>query len=1596
METAKFILYLKRIGVSVSLSDGQLRLRADQDVPEHVLAEVRERKPALIALLSEKLDQAGRADIIIPAPEQESYPLSHAQQRFWILSQSEAGSRAYNIPGVLLFEGELDIAVFSRALDFVIGRHESLRTVFRQNESGDIRQYILPGGAFPLPLQTFDLSDETNHEAALAAMFDEEQETVFDLESGPLLRTRIVRLGVARHAFFYTMHHIISDGWSLAVLTREIIQAYNCYKQGHGPVLPSLPLQYKDYAQWQHSEQQQSYFLQQEQYWLQQFSGPLPVLELPFAKRRPAVRTFRGASLVRPLSTPMLSQLKDLCVKEECTLFMGLLAGLNALFFKYTGQEDIILGTPVAGREHPGLEDQIGLYINSLALRTRFEASDSFLSLLRKEKTVLINAYRHQAYPYDKLVARLTPPKDTGRQPLFDILVGMQNQASANIYDRKAIFDGLQVSVPEGMRTAGSHFDVSFTFVEAAGGLELVVIYNTDIFNGRDISDLFDRYEELMLHAVGDPGQRLSSLSWIGAAAQQQLEAFSGIHQLPSLPAAVMAPDLFEAQARATPEAVALVHGSRKVSYRELNEAANRIAHYLREKQQVKPGQLVGLMAERSPELVSGLLGIWKAGAGYVPLDAGYPEERIVHMLTDAGIRLVLTGKDIQLPGATGAVAVPLQAAQTEAGDVTDPVRTTRLPDIAYMIYTSGSTGAPKGVQVTHGNAAHFFAAVQQFGSGPGTVFPFVASPSFDISLFQLLTPLLSGGASLIADRQVIDDLPAFTALLQQATMIDTVPGVYNLVADHILDNGLTGTFDHVEKIFIGGDTIPDTLLQKLSSIFRKAEIVVTYGPTEGTIFCTAVSYNIGAGVLPAGGACIGRPLPGSTIYILDKDHQLLPAGVMGEICIGGAGVSACYFGQPELTSEKFLPDPLISGGRIYCSGDLGRWNESGEVVFMGRRDTQVKIRGFRIETGEIERALLSHEDIREAVVMAREDGTGSRYLAAYLVTDKPCPPSAVRSYLSGLLPDYMLPGYYISLPQLPLTGNGKIDRQALPEPGEQDAGRSTAYAAASNDMEALMVQVWEAVLGRTGVSVNDNFFEIGGDSIKSIQIVSRLRKYGYALSVTDVLQYPTPAEQALQAAELLYDGTTQQLSGNVPLSPAQRAFLENEKLVKGHFNQSVLLFSRETISEDAIRAVFHFICRHHDALRLRFEQQDGIWTQTYSDTEEAFSITVYDWKNREVANAVTLMEAAADSLQAGMLLHEGPLVRLGLFRLADGDRLLIVIHHLVTDGVSLQILLEDIAALYRQYLQGEVLELPAKTDSFKHWMEQLNSYALSPVLLQEQAYWEKAAAVITDPLPLDYPAGQNLVKDTQTLVCRLTKELSQQLLTEVNRLLHSEMDDVLLTALGLALRDVFGMRKVLVSMEGHGRQPVAGQADISRTVGWFTSIYPVVLDIAWPDDPGQQLRGVKETLRAIPDKGIGYGILKYLGEQESTPDYFNRIPEIRFNYLGQFNDTVLAEKEHAYFSFSAEPKGNEVSETSEREVVLELTGIVFNGVLSLDLAYSTGQFDSPTMEKLLNALEERLVSLIRYGTSVTEVQITPQDLGDAELSMEAFNNLFK
>ncbi|WP_160716661.1 non-ribosomal peptide synthetase [Chitinophaga solisilvae] len=1265
--------------------------------------------------------------------------LSPLQEGIFYHHLLDPTSHAYFTQTSFHIKGKLDVALSGQSFQQIIDRYDVLRAVFVQPDMTAPRQIILKEQE--AKIQFTDLSATTttaSREATIASLLEKDRQQLFELGKGNLLRVSLARLSAEEYYLIWSHHHILMDGWCLSVIIEEFLAIYHGLLSGKPVRLPEVA-PYQRYIKYLEGVNRPAAL----SYWNQYLAGYNTQATVPAALPENQA-PYQLAELSCTFSKPVSDGLTALGRKYQVTLNTVIQSLWGVLLGKYNNTRDVVFGAVVSGRppEISGIEKMIGLFINTIPVRIQTEEDTSFGELLRTVQEQAIESLPHH---YVQL-ADVQLQSEPGVRLLDHIMI-FENYPVAEKIQEESAAAGMELSVIGTGGTEQSSYDFNIT-VYPGSTVTVKFSYNANRYTDITVSGIRSHLEQLAAAVVKDAGCPLKHIPWLGTTELQQLQTLGGMHRLRAVPAADTVADLFEAQAQATPAAIAVIHGARQVSYAELNATANRIAHYLREVQQVQCGQLIGLMAERSADQVAAMLGIWKAGAGYVPLDPGYPEERICHMLTDADIRLVLSETAVPLPVAVEVIALP--SLELSAAADGNTARTTRLSDVAYMIYTSGSTGAPKGVQVTHGNAAHFFAAVRQYGSGPGTVFPFVASPSFDISLFQLLTPLLSGGASLIADRQVLDDLPAFTSLLQQATMIDTVPGVYNLVADYILENNLSEKFDQVEKIFIGGDTIPDMLLKKLSAIFRKAVVVVTYGPTEGTIFCTSVSYDIAAGVLPGIGACIGTPLPGSTICILDKAHQPLPAGIMGEICIGGAGVSAGYHGQPALTAEKFVSDPFVSGGRIYRSGDLGRWNEKGELIFMGRADTQVKIRGFRIETGEIERAILSYGDIREAVVIAREDAAGSKYLAAYLVADRTITPSDIRNYLSGLLPDYMLPSYYISLPQLPLTSNGKIDRKALPEPAAGDMGRSTAYVAAGTETEIRLAKIWEEVLSRTGIGIHDNFLEAGGHSLKAIQLVSRIRKeFEASIVLADIFACPDIASQAAyleRAASQVFTAIPRTaVQESYPLSHAQRRFwiLSQFGDSSAAYNVPGFLLFDGVLEPALLEKVLRYTAARHESLRTVFrEDASGEVRQFILPAEALPLMPAYTDISHMPDPMAVLREMFSAEQHTRFDLSEGPLIRTSVVKVAEQQyALFYTMHHIISDGWSMEVLSREVITAYNHFRQGQepdLLPLPLQYRDYAAW--QLSAPAADAFRADER-YWLEQ---LSGELPvLDLPADK-------------------------------------------------------------------------------------------------------------------------------------------------------------------------------------------------------------------------------------------------------------
>ncbi|HEY0735729.1 MAG TPA: amino acid adenylation domain-containing protein, partial [Herpetosiphonaceae bacterium] len=1337
-----------------------------------------------------------------PASRDSVLPLSFAQQRLWFLDQLQPNSPAYNIPTAIRLIGRLDVVALKRSLDTIVERHEALRTTFTTLSDGQPVQVITPAQALPLPLTDLEALPEDEREPVARRLATEEVQRPFDLAQGPLLRVSLLYLGAEEHVLLLTMHHIVSDGWSMGVFVRELVTLYVAFSEGTTPALPALPIQYADYALWQRRWLSGAVLAAQLDYWKQQLADP-PVLDVPTDYLRPAVPSFRGAVHTFLLPAALSAELVALSRREGVTLFMTLLAAWQILLARYSGQSDIVVGSPIANRTRAETEDLIGCFINTLVLRTDLGDNPPFQEVLTRVREVALAAFDHQDLPFEQVGDAVQPERDLSRHPLFQVLFALQNAPTAP-------FELPNLALVPFMVEQGTvNFDLSLSLTESEAGLAGTLEYAVDLFEAETIARMLGHFQTLLEGIVADPSQRLAQLPLLSADERQQLAVNWSMTQA-SYSRDRCVHELVAAQAARTPEAVALVYGDTQLTYGELDRRANQLAHYLRERG-VGPEVRVGLCLHRSLELVIGLLGILKAGGAYVPLDPNYPAQRLSFMLEDSQVAVVLSHERLAatLP-ADRAQMVYLDTAWSSITQLPDtpPVSGVTANHLAYVIYTSGSTGTPKGVQVEHGNLlATLYASQQHFGFHTGDTMPWLASVAFDIALFELFNPLLAGGTVIMLDHQQILDLPSLLGTLAACTVFHAVPSLMRQITQAIgaSEQG-SSSYDHIRMVFTGGDVVPPELLSELQAVFRQAEIRVLYGPTEATIICTSYRVPERASVTQH---LIGTPLTNAQLRIYDSWGSLAPIGVAGELYIGGAGVTRGYLHRPDLTAEKFVE---LDGQRWYRSGDLACYRPDGNLEFLGRRDAQVKVRGFRVELGEVEAALGQHPAVRESVVILREDGPGGQQLVAYVVGENPEPrtqnleddsdgsrllvaqgapgSSELRSFLLNRLPEYMVPAAFVFLEALPLTAHGKVDRKALPAPDTARPDLAETFAAPQTATEIQLAAIWASVLRREQVGIHDNFFALGGDSILSIQIIARANQAGLRLTPRQLFQHQTVASLAAVAGTASEQTAEQGLvTGPVPLTPIQHYFFAQDLPDPHHYNQAMLFEVRSPLDAGLLEQAVQHVLAHHDALRLRVERTADGWQQHNAGLDASPLVQAFDLRAvppKEQAAAIT---AAATALQTSLDLHSGPLVRVGTFTLGQDQpgRLLIVIHHLAVDTVSWGVLLEDLQTAYGQLQRGEQVVLPPKTTSFRQWAERLAEYAQSESLRAELAYWLAPARTTIAALPVDYPGGVNTLESARSVAVALGEDETRALLYDVPAVYQTQINDVLLTALAQA-----------------------------------------------------------------------------------------------------------------------------------------------------------------------------------------------------------------
>ncbi|MBV9786945.1 MAG: amino acid adenylation domain-containing protein, partial [Chloroflexi bacterium] len=1482
------------------------------------------------------------------------------------------GSPLYNIPAAVRLTGALDQAALQRSFDAIVARHAVLRTTFHTNSDQQPVQVIAPPA--PVALPTVDLRHlpVADREAAARRLAEQEALQPFDLGRGPLLRVTLLQLADTAHVVLVTMHHSISDGWSVGVVIRELALTYPAFARGDAPVLPDLPIQYVDFAVWQREWLSGAVLDAQLAYWQQQLAGAPTVLDLPIDRPRPAVQSFHGTTLPFRLPLALSQQLHTLSQREGATLFMTLLAGWYTLLFRYTGQHDILVGSPIANRNRHEIEPLIGFFGNTLVLRGDLHGNPSFRTLLGRVRQMALGAFAHQDLPFEMLVEAVQSERDLSRNPLFQVMFVLQN-APAEPLELPGLT--LEPLTPD---TSTAKFDLTLGIIEQADGLTGELEYNTDLFDATTMVRLLGHFQSMLDGVVADPDQPISSLALLTDAEQQQLLIAWNATATP-FPHDLCLPQLVEVQAAQRPDALAVTCADRSLTYRQLDRQANQLAHHL-QALGVGPDVCVGLHLTRSLDFVIGALAVLKAGGAYLPLDPAYPPERMAFMLEDAQAPILLTQH--QLPEVVPSHTLHRIYLDRDWSTIAEQPET--LPrslatadHLAYVIYTSGSTGVPKGVGVPHRGALNLVTWHQRtYDLTPKDRASLLAGLAFDASVWEIW-PYLASGASLHLPAEDIRSAPGALVewLIAQEITLCFMP---TPLAEAVIAEPLAERL-RLRALLTGGDVLHNQEWSRLAF-----PVINHYGPTENTVVTTCGEVEDSSTPLPT----IGRPIANTQVYLLDTYGQPVPISVAGELYIGGASLARGYLDRPALTAEKFVPHPFAgqagipTGARLYRSGDLARYLSDGTIEFIGRIDQQVKIRGFRIEIGEIEAALLRYPDVRDVVVVVREDSPsisehGAKRLVAYLVTDTtPAPTlSELRSFLQTSLPDYMVPAAFVYLDALPLTPNGKIDRKALPAPEANRAELEQTFVAPRTATEALLVDLWSDVLGTNQLGVHDNFFAIGGHSLLATQVVSRVRSaVAVDLPLREVFAAPTVAELAARIDALRADDQVQDdapplqptdRSGPQPLSFSQERlwFLDQLEPNSPLYIIPSVLRVAGYLDTSAFEWSLNAIISRHEILRTTFTLVAGKPVQVVAPPTP-INISSVDLRSlppdeREAA----ARELVSTEALLPFNLQRGPLLRVTLLQLADTEHIVVfTTHHIISDGWSVGVIVGELGQLYSAFTRGEepaLPELPIQYADFAVWQR---SWLQGAALERQLGYWQHQLGSRNSrgPVPLlDLPTDRPRPAVQSYSGNNITWTLPQSLTDAVHALSQREQVTpfmTLLAAFQVLLFRYSGQDDIAVGT------PIANRnrREIEPLIGCFINTLVLRTDLSGAPSFQALLGRVRQsTLGAYDHQDLPFEVLV---------DTLQPTRQLSYNPLFQVMFVMQNTPAQGLDLPDIQLSLVEI-ETSTAKTDLSLEIVPIGDTLVSSFVYNTDLFDQATIERMIGHFETVLAGIVADPT---------------------------
>ncbi|TCP55915.1 non-ribosomal peptide synthase protein (TIGR01720 family)/amino acid adenylation domain-containing protein [Tumebacillus sp. BK434] len=1484
------------------------------------------------------------------------FPLSPAQNRIFLTSHLQPESLGYNVTSAKRMQGQVDLAEVNAIFRQLIARHDSLRTSFHL-EAGTPVQRVQAEVEFAVEHRVLAGDPTQSREQQVQAELAEFVRP-FDLSQAPLIRARLMQFADGESYLALDIHHIVTDGSSMGVLFHD----YMTLAAGGRP--QPLRMSYREAVEWLCSRQEEARFEKQRDWWRQEFADGVPMLELPADRPRPtAMREAEGERIFHTLPGEMTQQLKSLAKTSGATLFMVLMAAFHQLLARLGNERDVVIGTPVAGRSRMELQPLVGMFVNTLPVRTRSQESDTFLHLVQNVKATVLGAYEHQDYPYEKMIEDVQPERIPGRNPLFDVYFAMQN-----------IDMGLGGTEETEIRfeSGSAKFDMTVTVRETPDGLLIEWEYATALFKGSRMQRMVQQYQRLLTAILANPQHTLAELELeLIAEEERRLLLHEWNDTATNYPGPKGIVSLFEEIVERQPEAAALIMDGQQLSYQELNARSNRIARSIVENG-VQPGTAVALLLERSFDMIASLLGVLKAGCYYLPLDASLPAARIQAMIADGCAPLLVTHRGLEasvLDGETAGVKV----LRLEAVDADLPAHNLGLEacgeDLAYILYTSGSTGMPKGTLIRQKSVIRVVRDAGYLTITSEDVFLQISNYSFDGATFDIYGALLNGARLVLLHKEEVGNPQAMRALIhgQGVTVFFITTSLFNVLIDASPD-----CFDNMRAVLIGGEALSFHHVQKAFARLGPNRLINGYGPTETTVF--AVCHVIQE-VREGEGLPIGRAIGNTTLYVLDDQMRLQPIGVPGELYIGGEGLAVGYLNRPELTAERFVDHPFQPGERLYRTGDLVSWDEAGYLHYLGRLDQQVKLRGFRIELLEVDAAARKVPGVREvcAGVHVSDSGAGTLCLWVEPFDMEAFDGETLRQALALVLPEYMVPSFVLPVADMPLNKNGKIDRSKLPAPSMMQRESGTLPR---DEREAMLVGIWEQVLGVTP-GIEDNFFALGGDSIKAIQVAAKVQAAGLGLEMAMLFQHPTVAALAphLQAARAT-EAEQGVVSGPCAPTVIQKAFAEQVH-PPGHYTQAMLIQGVTGLEAGKLAAALTRLCQHHDALRMSVNEDGSLRLRGLEEGD------LFHLSELPAGAAETEQRDAFLTAQRRLQLERGPLIAAVMS--ADAGMLMLAIHHIAVDVVSWNTLLEDLVSLLADAEQP----LPFKTTSLPAWTSLLHEWAEQGGAVTELPYWrETAIAAQAEQTPLSLQTYR--YAETAEVTCTIGGATGDALGGEANRAFHTETVHLVLSVLTRALCNWTDTSALLLNLEGHGREEFAHGLDVSRTVGWFTSNYPVLFQTG--ADAGETVKSLKETLRSVPRRGFGYGVLKALTPGLSEEDQAllaSMRPAVNFNYLGlqgaQQQDGVTVEALSADLTVDGD---------CAFPWALDIVGSQTGAGITFAIRYATSQFASAQMNELLTKITEAADELVQFCLARPNGEKTASDFTVSPLRQEELESI--